>query len=142
MSRVPSALVVAALVTLALAGCSMPSLGGARTSGTAHSVRALELGWRTAASQPEWVPADATDIRFSATTSGPADETPAVVRVTTASPLPRTCAASARASSVTLHERWAPTTVPDRVERCGNWAVVQVEGGWYGWTPFQPVQRS
>ncbi len=136
MTRIPSALVVAALVTLALAGCTMPNLSSDRTSGTARTVRALELGWRTAASQPEWVPADSTGIRYAATTSGPADETPAVVRVTTASPLPRSCRAEARASVVALRERWAPASVPDRVERCGNWAVVQVQGGWYGWTPF------
>jgi len=117
----------------------MPNLTHARTTGTAESVRALELGWRTAASQPEWVPADATGIRFAATTSGPADETPAEVLVTTASPLPRTCTTAARTSSARLGEHWAPATVPDRVERCGNWAVVPVQGGWYGWTPFAPT---
>lgn len=142
MTRVPSALVVAALVTLALAGCSMPSPAHARTSGTAHSVRALELGWRTAASQPEWVPADATDIRYTATTSGPADETPASVRASSTSPLPRTCTTEARASSAGLVAHWAPSVVPDRVERCGNWAVVPVPGGYYGWTPFAPTKLS
>jgi hypothetical protein len=142
MTRVPPALVVAALVTLALAGCSMPGPIVARTSGTVQSVRALELGWRTAASQPEWVPADATGIRFAAITSGPADETPAVVRVATTGPLPRTCTTEARASSVALDERWAPGKVPERVERCGNWAVVRVAGGYYGWTPFSPAPLS
>jgi hypothetical protein len=142
MSRVPSALVVAAVVTLALAGCSAPTVQLGETSGTVQSVRALELGWRTAASQPEWVPDDATDIRFSATTSGPADETPAIVRVTSASPLPAACTTRPRSSAVALREGWAPRSVPDRVERCGNWAVVRVPGGWYGWTPFDPVGTS
>lgn len=139
MSRVPSALLGLAVVTLALTGCSMPDLTPDRTGGTVHTVRALELGWRTPASQPEWVPGDSTAIRYTAATNGPADETPASVRVTTASALPPTCTTAARASSAALVTGWAPGTVPDRVRRCGNWAVVQVPGGWYGWTPFEPA---
>jgi hypothetical protein len=142
MSRIPPALVVAAVVALALAGCTVPSLSHPRTGGSVDSVRALQLGWRTPASSPEWVPAGSTGIRFTATTNGPADETPASVRVTTTGPLPASCTTTARPSAAALVERWAPSTVPDRVQRCGNWAVVEVPGGWYGWTPFAPTHTG
>ena len=39
-----------------------------------------------------------------------------------------------------VRERWAPKSFPDRVDRCGNWAVMKVSGGWFGWTPLAPSE--
>lgn len=123
---------------LLLAGCSVGDALQRQTTGTAATPAALEQAWRTPASQPDWLPADSTDIRYIAATGGSADETPASVRVTTASALPEACTAIDRRSLDSFGENWAPKKFPDTVERCGNWAVMQVKGGWFGWTPLAP----
>ncbi|MGT2426308.1 hypothetical protein [Amnibacterium kyonggiense] len=137
-ARLLPALAAVALVTAALSGCSVSDVLHRQTSGTADTPRALEQAWRTPASEPDWVPADATDIRYVAATGGPADASPASVRVTTASGLPATCTTITRRSLDSFGESWAPKRFPDTVERCGNWAVMRVDGGWFGWTPLAP----
>jgi hypothetical protein len=141
-ARLLPALAVAALIPLALAGCSSSDALHKRTSGTAATPAALEQAWRTPASTPDWVPEDATAIRFVAATAGSADQSPASVRVTTASALPATCAEIERRSLDSFGESWAPASFPDRVQRCGNWAVMKVQDGWFGWTPLAPSERG
>jgi hypothetical protein len=140
--RVLTALAVAALIPLALAGCGITDSLHGQTSGTAASVAALQHAWRTPASEPDWVPADATGIHYVAATGGGADVSPAAVRVTTASPLPKACTEIERRSLDSFGEAWAPTSFPGRVQRCGNWAVMKVRGGWFGWTPLAPSERT
>jgi hypothetical protein len=140
MRRLLPALVVAALVPIALTGCSISDALQKQTSGTAATPAALEQAWRTPASQPDWVPADSTGIRFIAATGGSADRSPASVRVTTASALPKDCTAITRYSLESFGQDWAPKSFPDRVERCGNWAVMPVKGGYFGWTPLAPKE--
>ena len=139
--RVAAAALVVALPVL-LTGCGAVDLVEKRTSGTAADRAALDHAWRTPASQPDWVPADATKIRYVAATGGAADATPAAVRATTASALPGTCTTVHRYSLESFGEDWAPGSVPDEAERCGNWAVVRVHGGWFGWTPLSPRERE
>lgn len=137
-ARLLPVIVLIAALPLALTGCSMGDALNHQTSGTAATTTALEQAWQTPASQPEWIPADAKDIRYIAGTGGSADQSPATVRVTTASGLPDTCTEIERRSLDSFGEPWAPTTFPDRVERCGNWAVMKVDDGWFGWTPLAP----
>jgi hypothetical protein len=139
-ARLLPALALAAALPLLLAGCSVEDALHRQTSGTADSRAALQQAWRTPASQPDWVPADATDIRYIAATGGAADRSPASVRVATASALPDTCTTIERRSLESFGEDWAPPKFPDRVERCGNWAVMRVHGGWFGWTPLAPSE--
>lgn len=136
------ALALVALLPLVLTGCSVEDALHEQTSGTADSPAALEQAWRTPASQPDWVPADATGIRFVAATGGGADVSPASVRVVTTSGLPRSCTTIPRRSLDSFGEDWAPSSFPDTVSRCGNWAVMKVDGGWFGWTPLAPAERN
>jgi hypothetical protein len=141
-ARLLPALALAALVPLVLTGCSVGDALHGRTSGTVASPAALAHAWRTPASEPDWVPADATGIRFVAATGGSADASPASVRVVTASALPDSCTTIPRRSLDSFGEDWAPSSFPDTVSRCGNWAVMRVDDGWFGWTPLAPAERA
>lgn len=141
-ARLLPALALVALLPLVLAGCSVEDVLHKQTGGTAASTDALEQAWRTPASQPDWVPGDATGIRWIAATGGSADESPASVRVVTASALPDSCTTIPRRSLESFGPDWAPSSFPDTVSRCGNWAVMKVQGGWFGWTPLAPDERS
>ncbi len=142
LARGAAAVALAAALPLALSGCDSLDLLQHQVSGTAASTRALELAWRTPASEPEWIPADATRIRYVAATGGAADASPATVRADTSSGLPASCAVIERRSLDSFGPTWAPRAFPDRVERCGNWAVMWVDGGWFGWTPLAPSERT
>lgn len=141
-SRLLPAVALAALIPLALSGCAVTDALHRQTSGTAATPAALAHAWRTPASEPDWLPADSTDIRFIAATGGGADRSPASVRVTTSSPLPDGCTEIPRRSLEAFGEDWAPEKFPDTVQRCGNWAVMPVAGGWFGWTPLAPGERA
>ena len=140
--RIIPALAVAALVPLLLSGCGIADALHKQTSGTADSRAALDLAWHTPASTPDWVPEESTGIRYIAATGGAADQSPASVRVTTTSALPTTCTEIQRRSLESFGEDWAPAKFPDEVQRCGNWAVMKVDGGWFGWTPLAPSEVS
>lgn len=142
LTRLLPALAVMALVPLVLTGCSIDDALHKQTSGSVDTAAALDQAWRTPASQPDWVPEDSTGIRYVAATGGAADASPASVRVTTASALPDSCTAIARRSLESFGEDWAPAKFPDTVQRCGNWAVMKVPGGWFGWTPLAPAERA
>ena len=141
-TRLVPALTVAALVPLLLSGCGISDALQKQTTGTASTPRALEMAWHTPASEPDWVPADSTGIHYIAATGGSADASPASVRVTSASALPKDCTEITRRSLDSFGESWAPSKFPDRVERCGNWAVMKVDGGWFGWTPLAPSEAA
>lgn len=130
------AVVVALLTALLLAGCSgLPDLTPQRRQGVAATPAALELAWSTPASRPEWLPADAADIRWTAATTGGADRAPAALLARTSSPLPGSCRPVEDAARAAISAAWAPDAVHGPVRRCGGWAVVAVDGGYYGWTP-------
>lgn len=139
MTRSRAAAAAAVLVpALLLAGCSgLPDLTPHRRQGTAATPAALELAWSTPASQPGWLPADAVDIRWTAATTGGADRSPAALLARTSSPLPGSCRPVEDAARAAISAAWAPDAVRGPVRRCGGWAVVAVDGGYYGWTPVQ-----
>lgn len=143
MNRTVPLVAIGAALLLGLTGCSGVLDGlQKQTSGVADSPKALSLAWRTPASTPSWIPADATRIDYVAATTGPADAAPASVRASTASALPEGCTEIERRSLDSFGADWAPTEFPDRVQRCGNWAVMKVDGGWFGWTPLAPAERE
>lgn len=142
IARIAAAVAVAVLVPLALAGCGVADALQKQTTGTAVSPAALEQAWHSPATEPDWVPVDSTGIRYVAATGGAADRSPASVRVTTASALPEGCTPITRRSLESFGPDWAPKRFPDTVERCGNWAVMPVRGGWFGWTPLAPSEAA
>lgn len=94
---------------------------------------AAAAGW-VGVGIPDWIPADATELRNLATT----DETVSVIRVTTDSPLAGACAPAPREGLAQLTADWVPNDRPleewpDEVERCGPYEVVPMDDGWLGW---------
>jgi hypothetical protein len=119
------------LATTTLTGCSQVSNALHKVHEESFDTRAAaKEGW-VGVTAPRWIPADATGIKNLATTN----ESNAVVRVTSPSDLPDTCAEADRVAIPFESPEWAPTfeRFPDRVERCGDYEVVPVEGGWFGW---------
>ena len=145
MRTARTALTAAALliaIPLTLAGCSVADVLQKQTTGDVSSVADLQSAWRNPASEPTWIPADATRIRYIAGTAGPKDADPASVRVDTKSALPADCKEVPRRSLDSFGSDWAPKEFPDTVDACGNWAVVSVDGGYFAWTPLAPGEAD
>ena len=91
---------------------------------------------------PAWIPADATDLRNLATS----DESVAVIRVVSDSPLAGDCVEAERRGIPALSAEWADDDwdtkgFPEEVLLCGDYEVVPVGDGWLGWfTATQPGQ--
>lgn len=79
---------------------------------------------------PTWIPDDATDLRNLATT----DESVAVVRVVTDSPLAGDCETEERRGIPQLDAEWSTEEWPAEIERCGDYEVMPMDDGWLGWT--------
>lgn len=132
----------AVLLPLVLTGCSGAAGWLPRERhGVASSRAALELAWSTPASQPAWLPEDATRIRWIASTRGGADRAPAALLADTGAALPRSCRPAERHGRAAIAASWAPSAVQE-VRRCGNWAVAAVDGGYYAWTPVDADASS
>lgn len=142
--RVLTAAVLAAALPIGLSGCGVSDVLQKRISGTSDSRRQVLDAWTAPASAPDWVPADATRIRYVAGTAGERDRAPGAVRVDSAGGLPSTCTTVRRFSLDAFGEDWAVPVadLPERVQRCGNWIVVPARGGWFGWTPLSPRERE
>ncbi|MFD1722697.1 hypothetical protein [Amnibacterium endophyticum] len=135
--------VAAALaLAVALAGCSASPLVAHRRGGTAADPAALLKAWSTPATQPGWLPEDATRIRWVASTRGGADRAAAVLEARSAGPLPDSCTALPDGRGAAIGAAWAPQRVPAEVRRCGNWAVTAIDGGYYGWTPVDAAAAT
>jgi hypothetical protein len=116
---------------LTLTGCSPISNALHKVHEESFSDRAAaEQGW-VGVPAPGWLPEDAMDIRNLATTN----ESNAVIRVSTSSDLPTSCVEADRVGIPFDTTSWTPVMdrFPDRVQRCGAYEVVPVEGGWFGW---------
>ena len=132
----------AVLLPLVLTGCSGTAGWLPRERhGVAATPAALELAWSTPASQPSWLPGDATRIRWVAATRGGADRAPAALLADSDAPLPRSCRPTEHHERAAITAAWTPRSA-DRVLRCGGWAVTAVDGGYYAWTPVEPVAGS
>jgi len=140
MSRFDSATTSAAafgaglLLVVGLAGCAaIGDVFSKQHREEFASYDAAAEGW-VGVGIPEWIPADATDLRNLATT----DETVAVVRVVSDSALAGDCAPGDRRGIPSLAVEWADlgwaeNGFPDRVQLCGDYEVTPTEDGWLGW---------
>lgn len=127
---------------LTLTGCGVADALHHQATGDVKTVAELHDAWRTPASEPTWIPSDATRIRYVAGTAGAQDADPATVRVDTRSALPADCTEVPRRSLDSFGPEWAPAKFPDRVDVCGNWAVMPVHGGYFAWTPLAPGEAN
>ena len=128
----------AVLLITALAGCS--AVGDALQREASHQFAtrdALVDGWEKKAS---WLPADAESIVTRESTMG----APATLTAVSTSDLdPDQCAEVERRSAPTIVMANTPDVYKiDRVLACGDWAVVETEDGWYGWTPNHPDEKA
>ena len=135
-----AAAVVVAVGALSLTGCSgVTDALSNQAQGTYATVADAEEGWATEAPFPAWLPADSRNIRTVVSTNAALAD----LRVDTAGALPDRCTEVDRLTYSTYKAEWAPKTVlPDRVQQCGDWAVIPVPGGWYGWTPAVPATSA
>ncbi|SEO02502.1 hypothetical protein [Cryobacterium luteum] len=132
-------LTTAALTTLALTGCSNIADQVQREKSLEFaSVPILTEEWDQSA---DWLPADATQISVREAASGTG---PAILAATTDAELdPAQCAETDRQSAPTYSADWAPDDVyVDRIFACGDWAVIETDSGWYGWTPNDPDEKA
>jgi hypothetical protein len=134
---------VAALLgfgAFALSGCSTitEQLQNERSS-QFESTTDLEERWDKTA---PWLPADATDIRTHESTKGD----PAILSATTDAALDSSlCAETPRQSSPMFAQPWSPAdkdVFVDAAFACGDWTVIAIPGGWYGWTPNDPDEKA
>lgn len=128
-----------AAAILLLAGCASLTDGLHDVHTEAFVDReAAEAGW-VGVPMPDWLPADATEIRTTATN----DETNAVIAVTSDAG-PVGCEMAPRVS-LPFDGRYggidAGDGLPDEVLRCGAYEVVATAHGWLGWfTATEPGQ--
>ena len=122
------ALAVLALAVLPLAGCSMLPGGSSHYEETFTDYASAKAEWR-GGDIPSWIPDDFTRVRSRAMTDGSA----AMVEVTTATPPVGDCTEAPRIGEPTLSGVWQPEEFPDEITRCGEYEIMPVEGGWFGW---------
>lgn len=131
-------LTLSALAVSSLAGCSLvDELAHKQKSEEYASASAFETESDLDAA---WVPSDATDIRIVRSTT--ADD--ASVLLLSPSELDaEDCFEVPRASAPAYSIEGSPEVYgQDEVFACGTWSVVAAEGGWFGWTPNHPDERT
>lgn len=121
-------LAVLVLAALPLTGCSMLPGGAAHFEETFTDYPSAKQDWRNG-DIPSWIPTDVTRVRSRAMTDGSA----AIVEVITATPPVGDCTEAARVDEPTLSGVWQPEEFPDQIIRCGEYEIMPVEGGWFGW---------
>jgi len=120
---------VAASLGLALSGCVLADVLQKEMASSYGSTDALDEQWGKSA---PWLPADSADIEVRESTRSEH----AVLQATTEAGLdPASCTLTERESLWTYSVDWAPQTLPDEVWACGDWAVVETDDGYFGWTP-------
>jgi len=122
------ALAVLMLATLSLTGCSMLPGGTSHFEKTFTDYASAKQNWRNG-DIPSWIPEDFTRVRSRAMTDGSA----AMVEVTTTTPPVGDCTEAPRIGEPTLSGVWQPEELPDEITRCGEYEIMPVEGGWFGW---------
>lgn len=139
-TRLASAATASLAAVLLLAGCASMTDGLHGVHSEAFVDRdAAEDGW-VGVAMPEWLPADATEIRTTATE----DETNAVIAVTSDAE-PVGCALADRVS-LPFDGRYGGIEtddgLPAQVLRCGAYEVVATEDGWLGWFTATQVGQT
>jgi hypothetical protein len=133
---------IAALAAVALTGCSAVTDFLYKESETHYDdASALVDDWGKA-DTVGWLPSDATDIDIRESTEG----SPAVMRFTSASGLALSqCAETERRSIPVFVDDWTPNDDDliklTTVFACGDWAVADIEGHLFGWTPSAPDEQ-
>ena len=127
-----AALTAVAFTALALTGCSATSIKDAFTNRHEETFATYDEasdGW-AADEIPTWIPTDGTEIRSRAT----GDLTARVAQVMTESdPAATNCGTTARTELPGIGADWQPEEYPDDIIRCGDWEIMPIEGGWFGW---------
>jgi len=135
MKKALALLVVAALP---LAGCSMLPGGGDHFEETFTDYASAESGWSNG-TIPAWIPDEFSRVRSRAMNDGSAG----IVEVLTDSAIVGDgCATAARAGSPDLGGVWEPADFPDEVMDCGDYQIIPVEGGWFGWYERASTQSA
>ncbi len=145
MTTTRTTLLAAALLIalpLTLTGCGVVDALHKQSTGDVASVTQLHRAWTNPAAEPNWIPTNATRIRFIAGTAGAKGTDPATVRVDTSSALPADCTEVPRRSLDSFGPDWAPAEFPDTIDVCGDWAVMPVDGGYFAWTPLAPGEAN
>jgi len=131
-----TALVGAGLAASALlAGCA--SLQDAATHRHDLTFDTYTIASQKWESIPSWIPTDATAIRLRETTNAPV----AVVQVNTTGE-PAGCEPADRKYLPGIGGGWLPTDYPHAILRCGDWEVMPVTSGWFGWTVSETDMTS
>ena len=122
---------VAVALALSMTGCSTLTNIAQKTHDESFADRASATGGWSGVPAPSWLPADATDIHNLATN----DETNAVIALRSVSREPTGCVEADRTAIPFDSPSWAPKLdrFPDRVERCGDYEVMRIDGGLLGW---------
>lgn len=132
-----------ALLLGSLVGCS--AIGDAVSQQHREEFATYEAaaeGW-VGISIPDWIPTDSTELRNLATS----DESVAVIRVVSDSPLAADCIDAERVGIPALSADWADLDwstygFPEDVRRCGVYEIVPTGDGWLGWfTATETGQR-
>jgi hypothetical protein len=131
---------VAVALALSMTGCSAVANIAQKTHDESFADRAAATtGW-TGVPAPSWLPSDATDIHNLATN----DETNAVIALKSTSREPSGCVEADREAIPFDQPSWAPKLdrFPDRVQRCGDYEVMRIDGGLLGWfSASEPGQK-
>jgi len=138
-----SVIPVLGLSALALTGCSaVTDLLYKEAESTYYDLPELEDGWAKAETV-EWMPADALDISIRESTAGD----PAVLRFSSEAGLAGgDCVETERRSMPVFVDDWTPDDEEvvklDTVWACGNWAIADIDGYYFGWTPSAPDEQA
>jgi hypothetical protein len=141
MKLAPLALL--AVAALSLTGCSaVTDLLYKESESTFDDAVELDTDWAKA-DTVDWLPTDALEISIRVSTQGD----PAVMRFSSDDGLSDDqCAETARRSIPVFVDDWTPDD--DEIVKlttvwaCGDWAVAEIEGYYFGWTPSAPDEQA
>ncbi len=131
------------IAAIALTGCSaVTDLVRNESEWHFDDATALRQEW-TKADTVGWLPDDAVGIDVRETS----DADPAVIRFESATGLDAAdCAETERQSLPVFVDDWTPDDDEivklETVHACGDWAVAEIDGAWFGWTPSSPGEQE
>lgn len=121
---------VGAVGVLALSGCGVVSAltGGAHHSEIYPDATSAKAGI-SGLPDTGWIADDATTVRVKY------GETGAILTYNSATKPPTdNCSEIAAPTDVSVVDSWWPTTLPEKVHRCGSWDIFTTGGHVYGFT--------
>ena len=136
-------LAILAVAALSLTGCSaVTDLLYKESESTFFDATELRSDWGKA-DTVDWLPDDALEISIRESIAGD----PAVMRFSSDEGLAADdCAQTERLSIPVFVDDWMPDDDDivklDTVWACGDWAVADIDGYWFGWTPSAPGEQE